>query len=194
MASVYLDIRLQVDPPWLVELFQYADEHSSGLILAVDSNAHSTIFRPDQNPRGTEFEDFRHGLHVENVGEVPTFQTSLRQSHSDVTLTRNLPVAISGWRVDTSYNGSDHNTIHFDVGLGFELVPSSRPWHKADWTTFSNILSDTDFHIPSSMTTKKLDRLVVQLTSDIDRALDECCPMTTPYQRCLLYTSPSPRD
>ena len=90
-----------------MELLHYADQHSSGIILAVDSNAQSTIFGPDQNPRGTEFEEllFRHGLHVENVGEVPTFQTSLRQSHIDVTLTRDLPVAISGWRVDTAYNG-----------------------------------------------------------------------------------------
>ena len=70
-----------------------------------------------------------------------------------------------------------------DRGLGFELVPSSRPWHKADWTSFSRMLSHTDFHIPVSMTTKKLDRLVVQLTPAINRALEEFCPMTTPYQR-----------
>ena len=47
VASIYLDIHLQVDPPWLVELLQYSDEHSSGLILAVDSNAHSTLYGPD---------------------------------------------------------------------------------------------------------------------------------------------------
>ena len=168
-----------------MELLQYSEKHSSGLILAVDSNAHSTLYGPDQNPRGTEFEEllFRHGLHIENVGEVPTFQTSLCRSHIDVTLTRNLPVAISGWRVDTAHNGSDHNTVLFEVGLGFELVPSSRPWHKADWPSFTCLLSHTDFHIPISMTTKKLDRLVGHLTSAIDRALDECCPMSTPYQR-----------
>ena len=142
----------------------------------MDSNAHSTVYGPDQNSRGTEFEDllFRQGLHVENVGDVPTFQTSLRQSHIDVTLTRDLLVAISNWTVDTDYNGSDHNTISFDVGLGFELVPSSRPWGKANWSTFKQVLSSTEFFIPTSMTTKKLDRLVLKLTSSIDRALDEC--------------------
>ena len=119
-----------------------------------------------------EFEEllFRHGLHVENVGKVPTFQTSLRRSHIDVTLTRNLLVAISRWRVDTAYNGSVHNSVLFEVELGFELVPSSRPWHKANWTTFSRLLSQTDFHVPTSMTTKKLDRLVRALTSEIDCA------------------------
>ena len=115
-----------------MELLQYSDVHSSGLILAVNSNAHSTLYGPDQNPRGMEFEEllFRHGLHVENVGEVPTFQTSLRLSHIDVTLTRNLPVAISGWRVDTAYNGSDHNSVLFEVGLGFELFFSPALPHR----------------------------------------------------------------
>ena len=103
LASIYMDITLPVDPPWLEELLQYSEDCSSGLLLAVDSNAHSNLYGPDQNPRGTEFEEllFRHNLHVENVGDVPTFQISLCQSHIDVTLTRNLPVAISGWRVDT---------------------------------------------------------------------------------------------
>ena len=50
LASVYMDIHLSVDPPWLVELLHYADQHSSGIILAVDTNAHSTVFGPDQNP------------------------------------------------------------------------------------------------------------------------------------------------
>ena len=113
LASVYMDINLPVDPPWFTELLDYVERYSSGIILAVDSNAHSTLYGPDQNSRGTEFEDFlfRHGLHVENVGDVPTFQTSLRHSHIDVTLTCDLPVAISDWTVDSAYNGSDHNTI-----------------------------------------------------------------------------------
>ena len=116
------------------------------------------------------------------MGDIPTFEISSRQSHIDVTLTRDLPVAISNWMVDPKYNGSDHNTVSFDVGLGFEYVPSSRPWDKANWSTFSQVLSTTEFFIPPSMTTKKLDRLVLKLTSYINHALDECCPMTTPHQ------------
>ena len=126
MASINLDITFPVTPDWLKDLLTYVGEHPSGLLLALDSNSHSTLYGPDQNPRGTDLEDFlfRHGLHVENMGDVPTFQTSVCSSYIDVTLTRDLPTAISNWRVDTRYNGSDHNTVMFDLGLGFEYVPS----------------------------------------------------------------------
>ena len=112
IASIYLDITLPVVPGWLEDLLRYVEQHPSGLLLAVDTNAHSTLYGPDQNPRGTNFEDFlfRHGLHVENVGTTPTFQTSVRSSSIDVTLTLDLSTATSNWKVNTRYNGSDHNT------------------------------------------------------------------------------------
>ena len=99
----------------------------------MDSNAHSTLYGPDQNQQGTDLEDFlfRHGLNVENVGTVPTFQTSARSSSIDVTLTGDLSTAISGWKVETQFNGSDHNTVMFDLRRGFEYVPTSRPWDRA---------------------------------------------------------------
>ena len=115
VASVYLDITLPVVSDWLEDLVRYVDQYPSGLLLAIDSNLHSTLYGPDQNPRGTDFEDFlfRHGLHVENGGTTPTFQTSLRSSFIDVTLTRDLPTSISSWTVDTRFNGSDHKTVMF---------------------------------------------------------------------------------
>ena len=54
VASVYLDINLPVDPPWLEGLLNYAGDRSSGILLAVDSNAQSTVYGPDQNSRGTD--------------------------------------------------------------------------------------------------------------------------------------------
>ena len=104
------------------------------------------IYGPDQNPRGTDLEVFlfRHGLHVENRGTTPTFQTSVRSSFIDVTLTRDLPTAISGCTVDTRFNGLDHNTVVFSLALGFEYVPSSRPWGRADWGLFTNVLAATE--------------------------------------------------
>ena len=114
---------------WMEDLLIYAGDHASGLVLAIDSNAHSTMYGPDQNARGTEVDDllFRHGLHVENVGHTPTFQTSLRQSCIDLTATRELPTTLSHWRVDTRYNGSDHNTVMFDLSIGFDICPVYSP-------------------------------------------------------------------
>ena len=141
---------------------------------------HSTAH--DQNHRGTSFEEFifRHGLRVENTDHTPTFQTSLRQSYIDVTLTRGIPDTASSWRVDTHFNRSDHNTVLFDFCTGFELIPATRPWDKANWSVFTSFLSSLDIYIPPSMTTKKLDRLVGKLNTAIEDALDLCCPPQRP--------------
>ena len=117
-------------------------------------NAHSTLYGPDQNPRGTDLEDFifRHGLHAENCGTTPTFQTSQRSSFIDVTLMRDLPSSISGWTVDTRFNGSNNNTVTFGLALGFEYVPSSRPWDRANWGLFTKVLAATGIYVPPRMT------------------------------------------
>ena len=62
----------------------------------------------------------------------------------------------------------------FELTLGFEYVPSSRPWDRAKWDLFTHILLTTEIYIPHSMTTKKLDRMVSKLTHTIDSALDQC--------------------
>ena len=91
------------------------------VVIGVDSNAHSTLYGPDNNTRGEAFEDFvlQYGLDVANVGTVPTFEiqrgNKLIQTHIDVTLTRNLATPIEDWRVDQGYNASDHNTILFTM-------------------------------------------------------------------------------
>ena len=143
------------------------------------------IYGPDQNPRGTDLEDFlfRHGLHVENRGTTPTFQNSVRSSFIDVTLTRDLPTATSGWMVDTRFNGSDNNTVVFSLALGFEYVPSSRPWDRADWGLFTNALAAMDIYVPSKMATKKLDQMVSKVNHTINHALGLCCPYTKGHQR-----------
>ena len=77
-ASIYLDITMPVVSVWIEKLLNYAKDHACGLVLAVDSYAHSTIYDPDQNAHGTEVDNllFRHDLHIENIGHTPTSQTS----------------------------------------------------------------------------------------------------------------------
>jgi len=51
-----------------------------------------------------------------------------------VTLTRGLP-GVEDWRVDPSFNGSDHNSVFYSVRHTMEEVPSTRPWAKAPTTS-----------------------------------------------------------
>ena len=191
VVSGYMDIEDSVDLPWLIAILDYAEQHSLRLFLSLDTNAHSSFYSMAQsNARGRRLEDLilQYVLRVENRGFVPTFQTVRAQSIIDVTLTKGVDVW--NWHVDTTYNASDHHTIFFDIEVE-ELPPRDiRPWAKADWRKFTDIL-DKNRTLPERMTCKKLDREVNKLYSDIEYALDVACPKfkaTTKGKKSEWYT------
>ena len=177
LASVYLDIDNDPAPQWLHDIVSFADSKQYGLLIAVDSNAHSVLFGPTENSRGKIFERFilESNLWVENRGTTPTFQTIRAESFIDVTLTK--LIRVHNWRVSTDYNASDHNTILFSLEQ-VEVVPSKeiRPWKKADWSRYSCELRKPGFQIPERITCKKLDKMVSYLYSRVEDALDLACP------------------
>ena len=177
VASVYLDINLSPTPEWLTELSEFADSKHYGVIIALDTNSHSTLFGPTENDRGRQFEQFILGANfwVENRGTTPTFQTLQAESFIDVTLTRDIRVL--NWRVSTSYNASDHNTIFFSIDQVLTVPPKDiRPWKQADWVKFKSLLSQPGYSIPARITCKKLDKMVGYFYHRIEEALDSSCP------------------
>ena len=185
LASIYLDITMPTIPDWLEKLVCMADTKKLPLIVGIDTNAHSCLYGPDNNTRGDQFEDFviEHGLQIINHGSAPTFETRRGntdiQTHIDVTLARDLHFELSNWRVDRSYNASDHNTIRFEAPPTPTEPQEIRPWSSADWRAFSSALSDADYRIPSGISMKKLDRLTDRLYTVLEDALDTACPRTT---------------
>ena len=185
LVSAYLDIKEPAVPDWLETLMDMLQTRKLPVILSIDSNAHSSLYGPDNNSRGDEFEDFilKHGLEVHNQGSVPTYQTQrgdkLIQTHIDVTLSRDLHFRIDNWRVDQTYNASDHNNIYFETVPNITDKIRVRPWSKANWTLFTEKLSTADYKIPSSMNMKKLDRLTSHVYKILNQALDEACPEIT---------------
>ena len=139
LASIYLDIKKPVAQTWLEDLVNMADKRRLPLILGIDSNAHSSLYGPDNNSRGDAFEDWitKHGLEIANEGNTPTYETrrgnQMIATHIDVTLTRDLHFDIQHWRVDQSYNASDHNTIRFEASPTKIDNEAFRPWASADW-------------------------------------------------------------
>ena len=76
VVSQYCDINLRPVPPGLVTVVRFCQEKQIPLILGADTNAHSTNWGPDQNPRGDDFDDFinRNQLHILNYGLKPTYR------------------------------------------------------------------------------------------------------------------------
>ena len=177
LASIYLDINDTPTPVWMERLIQVADEKRYGILLAMDSNAHSSLYGPNNNSRGDELEQFilSNRLWVANRGATPTFQTLYAESYIDITLTRDIEV--KNWRVDTRYNASDHNTIRFEIDGVQELLGKEiRAWKQANWDKFKSSMNRTGYTIPEIITKKKLDKMVSYLYSRLEEALDLACP------------------
>lgn len=178
VASIYLDINLDVVPTWLDEVMEYADQHNFPVVLCFDSNAHSQFYSDRQNRRGDVFEEFivLHGLTIANHGTTPTFQTFRANSQIDVTLARGL--SVSNWRVSTVYNASDHHSLRFSLLADMDPPRDIRPWHSADWKLFHDTL-DLKYNFPGTVSKGKLDRLVAYMYRCLELALDRACPSVT---------------
>ena len=182
LASIYLDYNEEVVPTWLEKVVEYADNKRLPALFSFDSNAHSTLYGPDTNERGKDFEEFifSNNLNVENRGMTPTFHAFRHggniDTHIDVTLSKHL-VPLREWRVhDMEFNGSDHHTITWTLPLDLPKRPLVRPWKKAKWEVFRDKVSDYTFDIPDTLSTRKLDKLLGRWYKVINEALDEACP------------------
>ena len=185
IVSCYLDYNSQdVIPNELLNVCQYATQNKFPLLIGMDTNAHSTLYGPTTNKRGEKVEEFilSNHLNVENKGDIPTFQSSRYSTFIDVTLTRGFAL-VDNWRVDQSFNGSDHNTLLYSIRHTMEEVPSTRPWAKANWNNFTKSLSQTNLNFPETISDKKLEQQVTKLYRAINNALDTACPMTKATQR-----------
>ena len=142
------------------KIIAYANDKEVEIIIGADTNCHSNLFGEDTNKRGRDFEEFviENTLAIENVGTIPTFETIRAGKNMatciDVTLTRDMDDKSANWWVDQTYNGSDHNTITFEIKTEKKEETKSRNWDKGDWPAFTQKLKYVDFHEPETMTEK----------------------------------------
>ena len=186
IASVYLGSNGPVVPEWLTKVISYVDNNHVPALFAFDSNAHSQLFGPDTNERGKVFEEFilHNHLQVENRDDAPTYHAFRRgqpiDTFIDVTLSKNL-IPLAHWRVHNLYfNGSDHHTITWSLPLELSQKPLIRPWLKADWRVFRNEIDKVEFHVPKSLTTRKVDKMLTRWYKAVNDALDKACPKREP--------------
>ena len=170
IISAYMDIKNKPITDQLQAALDYCKNKGYGIMLTADTNSHSKIWGNETNTRGEKWEELieTERLLVHNQGRIPTFESKNGKSIIDVTLSYRLPHTLENWRVLRSYNGTDHNTIHYShKGMEIE-IPAHRMYHKANWDQFTQILRDSFISIPSEMTECKLDKMVNKLNYILD--------------------------
>ena len=64
-------------------------------------------------------------------------------------MSHNLKLKLNNWRVCKRFNGSDHNTIMYNLETDLIKIPSHRPYKKAEWGEFTEKLNTMDIYIPN---------------------------------------------
>ena len=109
------------------------------------------------------------------------------ETYIDVTLSRGLDEIIANWSVNTDFNGSDHNTIEFNLDLS--TVPESeevRLWDSTDWLYFKTELKKNEklLYVPMTLDKKKTEKMLDKLYLALNRALDRASPLVRPSTKC----------
>ena len=141
LISAYLDITLiHVIPPALHKVLRHAEDKGFGIILSMDTNAHSTSFGPDSNKRAEEIDlcIAQYKLDRANCSHEPTFESRGAKTCIDITLSTRLSATLYDWNVDRSYNGSDHNSIRFTANTELINTTPTWIWSKANWPSFTD--------------------------------------------------------
>ena len=147
-----------------------------GVILAGDSNAHSTVWGSSSNNiRGDAWEEFilANDLEIANDGLEYTFENHIGRSKIDLTLHKNAPIA--HWSNTTMQYGSDHSLITFD--LSGDFVPIERKLQNianTDWALFQASLPQLSTEAITS--TAQLNTRANQLIRYIKEAFTIACP------------------
>ena len=184
LLSVYLDINwINVIPKDLHKAVQYAEDKGIGIIIAADTNCHSSLFGPTTNKRGELLELFiaKYKLHVENNSHIPTYESRGAATCIDITLTARLGASIMNWQVNRTFNGSDHNSIEYKLAIDRIIIEPQWIWAKADWDKFGskvekNIQTEGKFVIDQ----KECDNMVNALHNTINKALEVAVPKSKP--------------
>ena len=91
-----------------------------------------------------------------------------------------MAVSLINWKVSTEYNGSDHNTIYFDLCVQRIKEDKVFQFHKTDWKLFGEILDNHPIRIPAEITESRLDKCVDKFYKSLNIALEKACPKTVP--------------
>ena len=180
LISAYLDINwIKVIPKELLKIMKYAEDKNLGILIAADTNCHSSLFGPSTNRRGEQLKLFiaKYKLHIENNSHIPTYESRGAAICIDITLTSRLGVSVQNWEVHRDFHGSDHNSIEFKLDIDKVTVDPQWIWSRADWGSFSSEI-ENNLIVQSKyvITQRECDNMVNALYNKVNKALEKAVP------------------
>ncbi|XP_074000238.1 uncharacterized protein [Rhodnius prolixus] len=175
-------------PSLLGDIVAHCRRERLQLILGCDANAHNTAWgSTDDNARGKLLLEFisGEGLHVSNIGSVPTFVTATRREVLDLTLaTRCMSNTVINWHVSNEPSCSDHRHIRFDICVPPLVIKRLRSPRETHWAGFTQALTEslTSFKVDVRRT-ESIEQAVVHINEAILEAYQDNCPEKIRPQR-----------
>jgi hypothetical protein len=196
-ASLYLPIDRDIvrDLDTVENIIQYTK--GEGLILAMDSNARSTLwFDKHTNARGRTMEEYiiTKDLHILNTENgIPSFETNRGRSWIDLTLCNSkLAPNVRRWTCGEEESCADHKIIFFDIELmGDEgnaihyfrkrYKPTVENWGTFDYNLVQNMVKNFECETsPNNL--KECDKVLsqkVKFCTDIGEVIHKFTSATT---------------
>ena len=190
ICSAYLDIEKAVLTPELKNVVAYCEDNSLGLILGMDSNAHSTLWgNEDNNSRGDALEEYvmENILDCHNIPDQPTFIGRGCSTTIDLTLSnRHFTGEIMNWTTNDEAVTTDHTLITFDCEAHNRIkAPKNYIFSKTDWTRFQQITDEVfqDHQQPETWSEIKIEREYNWFIGVIHSALKSTTPYRAPVRK-----------
>jgi len=187
ICSVYLDGNVMDLPEALTKLLQEAGDMP--IIIGMDSNCHSGMWgdkKTDAWGKWLETVLFQNNLVIANIGDMPTFVTSIVSAVIDLMVcTPSILNQIRDWHVNPEDQESDHRRLEFDLMEAPPKPPRTWDIKNANWKLFTeNLASRSSQWLerePSRSWDKEaLDLEAKQLKKDINCSLGKATRLVQP--------------
>ena len=91
-----------------------------------------------------------------------------------------MALSVKHWQVSQEYNGSNHNSIEFELDKEKIMVEEQYQYHKPDWNLFANELRNNNIKIPNEITERTLEKCLDDYYASINKAPEKACPKKKP--------------
>ena len=184
-SSVYMANEEPAPPEKFRELVSFCEAEKIPLIVGSDANAHHTTWGSSNvNDRGEHLLAYCacNNLEICNVGQKPTFRTSVREEVLDLTLANCQAWGlVRGWHVSDVPSFSDHMYIRFAVKGGAERsVKLIRNVRRTCWTRYTEGLERKILELncaPEITSSRGIDTAAGDIQDAIIKSFEEACPL-----------------